>query len=72
MKMENLMLAIGLPKILLNKDRINIKGKWYVVEKPEGNVKFNTDVLTYFRGCVFETDSETGMEYNVSFYNFIF
>jgi len=41
----------------MNKDRIQINGKWYVAEQPEENVEFTPDTLTYFRGCVFETDS---------------
>jgi len=41
----------------MNKDRIQINGKWYVAEQPEEDVEFDPGDLTFFRGCAFETDS---------------
>ena len=41
----------------MNKDRIQINGKWYVAEQPEEDAKFDPGDLTYFRGAVYETDS---------------
>jgi hypothetical protein len=41
----------------MNKDRIQINGKWYVAEQPEEDVEFDSGDLTFFRGCVYETDS---------------
>ena len=40
----------------MNKDRIQINGKWYVAEQPE-ETEFDPGDLTYFRGAVYETDS---------------
>jgi len=40
----------------MNKDRIQINGKWYVAEQPV-ETEFDPGDLTYFRGAVYETDS---------------
>lgn len=42
----------------MTEDRIQINGKWYVLEK-EQTYNFDPDLLTFFKGCVYETDTST-------------
>ena len=41
----------------MSKNRIQINGRWYVAEESEKDAEFDPDDLTFFRGCVLETDT---------------
>lgn len=40
----------------MTEDRIQINGKWYVLEKDQYD-SFDPDLMTFFKGCVYETDT---------------